>query len=84
MLRGRLPEGLRRTLHAGKVYYQAWEDYDATALLRAGRRTSTMLVDQGSADQFLEEQLHPHLLEEACREVDRSSICSVTPGGEVR
>jgi S-formylglutathione hydrolase len=25
-----------------------------------------ILVDQGLADQFLEQQLHPHLLEAAC------------------
>ena len=28
-----------------------------------------ILVDQGLADKFLEEQLHPHLLEAACAQV---------------
>ena len=27
-----------------------------------------ILVDQGMGDQFLEQELHPHLLEAACRE----------------
>ena len=28
-----------------------------------------ILVDQGLADKFLEEQLHPHLFEQACAKV---------------
>ncbi|HET9599556.1 MAG TPA: S-formylglutathione hydrolase [Anaeromyxobacteraceae bacterium] len=45
----------------------AWEEYDATALvLRRGWKGPPILVDQGTADQFLEAQLHPELLEEAC------------------
>ena len=44
----------------------AWAEYDATALVRSGATCSPILVDQGEDDQFLEAQLHPHLLEEAC------------------
>jgi S-formylglutathione hydrolase len=44
-----------------------WADWDATALIEAGRRLPPILIDQGLADQFLEQQLHPHLLEAACR-----------------
>ena len=44
----------------------AWAEYDATALVRSGAMCSPILVDQGEGDQFLEAQLHPHLLEEAC------------------
>ena len=43
-----------------------WAEWDATELVKAGRRTSRILVDQGTADQFLAGQLHPHLLEAAC------------------
>jgi S-formylglutathione hydrolase len=43
-----------------------WAAHDATALIAAGRRCPPLLVDQGEADQFLEAQLHPHLLEAAC------------------
>lgn len=49
-----------------------WADYDATALMKAGGDGSAragILVDQGLADNFLEGQLHPHLLEEACAAV---------------
>jgi len=46
---------------------QAWREYDATALIEDGARLPDLLVDQGTADTFLDEQLKPHLLEEACR-----------------
>ncbi|MGE3928357.1 MAG: S-formylglutathione hydrolase, partial [Lautropia sp.] len=45
----------------------AWRDYDATALIAArGWRGPKILVDQGTADNFLAEQLKPELLEAAC------------------
>lgn len=44
-----------------------WRDHDATALLEArGWKGPPLLVDQGSRDQFLESQLMPQLLVEAC------------------
>ena len=43
-----------------------WEDYDAVALVKKATRSLPMLIDQGSADQFLEEQLKPSLFIEAC------------------
>lgn len=45
----------------------AWRAYDACALIEDGARADALLVDQGAADQFLEDQLKPGLLEEACR-----------------
>jgi S-formylglutathione hydrolase len=45
-----------------------WRAYDATALIEdVGWRGPPILVDQGTADQFLDSQLKPALLEEACR-----------------
>lgn len=44
----------------------AWANHDACALIAGGARLPEILVDQGTADGFLEEQLRPHLLEEAC------------------
>ena len=44
----------------------AWTGHDATALIESGARCAPILVDQGEDDQFLEAQLHPHLLEQAC------------------
>ncbi|HEY9092501.1 S-formylglutathione hydrolase [Parasphingorhabdus sp.] len=43
-----------------------WRDYDACALIDAGARVDDILIDQGTADQFLEEQLKPELLVESC------------------
>jgi S-formylglutathione hydrolase len=48
---------------------QAWPAWDASALVRAGRRVAgPILVDQGTADQFLTRQLRPELFEAACAE----------------
>lgn len=44
----------------------AWRDYDAAELVRGARYAGNILVDQGRADPFLEEQLKPDLLREAC------------------
>ena len=44
----------------------AWREYDACALIAGGARLPDLLVDQGTADGFLENQLKPQLLEEAC------------------
>ena len=44
-----------------------WADYDATALVAAGRRTPAILLDQGLDDSFLATQLNIDLFEETCR-----------------
>lgn len=45
----------------------AWADYDATLLIKKlGWQGPPILVDQGTADQFLEAQLKPALLQSAC------------------
>src|SRR2546421_5846913 len=45
-----------------------WRDYDASALVESrGWKGPSLLVDQGTSDQFLESQLKPELLKEACR-----------------
>ena len=43
-----------------------WRAYDACALLDDGARLAEILVDQGSGDPWLTEQLKPELLEAAC------------------
>jgi S-formylglutathione hydrolase len=47
-----------------------WREYDACALIEDGARIPELLVDQGRADNFLDEQLKTHLLDEACRAAD--------------
>ena len=46
----------------------AWRAYDACALIADGARLPEILVDQGTADPFLADQLKPELLEAACRD----------------
>jgi S-formylglutathione hydrolase len=58
----------------------AWESYDATALVRSGRRTTRILIDQGSSDQFLEEQLRPQLFAEACEAAGQPFELRLQPG----
>lgn len=44
-----------------------WADYDATLLIQKhGWSGPELLIDQGTADQFLQEQLKPELLTAAC------------------
>jgi S-formylglutathione hydrolase len=43
----------------------AWRAWDATLLAADTAWRSEILVDQGTADEFLHEQLKPHLLQEA-------------------
>ena len=46
---------------------QAWAAYDTTCLLQTrGWSGPPILVDQGQADPFLETQLRPDLIEQAC------------------
>lgn len=47
-----------------------WVDYDTVQLVAKAEYHLPMLVDQGMADQFLEEQLRPELLETACRDAE--------------
>jgi S-formylglutathione hydrolase len=51
---------------------ERWRAHDATELVAGLTEASNgppILVDQGLADQFLENQLHPELLEAACARV---------------
>jgi S-formylglutathione hydrolase len=45
---------------------QAWRKHDAVALIDDGARVPEVLVDVGTDDAFLTEQLRPELLERAC------------------
>ena len=43
-----------------------WREYDSCALIEDGARLADILVDQGTADQFVDTQLKPELLVKAC------------------
>ena len=58
-------KALSRYLGADRA---AWRAADAVALIEDGARVPELLVDQGTADSFLERELKPELLEAACRD----------------
>lgn len=58
----------------------AWRAYDATALIEDGARLPGLLVDQGTADGFLADQLKPDLLEAACAAADIPLTLRRQPG----
>ena len=50
---------------------KTWRQYDVTALIEdKGWKGPEILVDQGSKDQFLQEQLKPELLLSACQQAN--------------
>ena len=50
-----------------------WKEYDACELIKAGKRaSSSLLVDQGLADEFLKEQLLSDNLKKVCSETDQA------------
>ena len=50
------------------AYRAAWSQYDATELVKAGHKfPNGILIDQGTADKFLADQLKPELLVSACK-----------------
>jgi S-formylglutathione hydrolase len=49
---------------------ETWKAYDATCLIEAGAEAMPLFIDQGTADEFLAEQLYPQNLQAACRARD--------------
>jgi S-formylglutathione hydrolase len=45
---------------------EAWKAYDATELVKSGMGDLPMLIDHGTGDEFLAEQLYPQDLHTAC------------------
>jgi S-formylglutathione hydrolase len=57
-----------------------WAEYDASVLVGARARGGTILVDQGTADKFLEQQLQPDSLIDACRRSGQRIDLRMQPG----
>jgi len=53
---------------------ESWKQWDATELVKAGAKPVPLLIDQGTGDEFLAEQLHPEALVEACCKRDNFPI----------
>jgi S-formylglutathione hydrolase len=58
----------------------AWQEHDATELVKSGARVDALLVDQGLADKFLAEQLNPDLFEAACASAGQPLTLRRHPG----
>jgi len=58
-----------------------WEQYDATALVKAGAKFSDILIDQGTADEFYDDkQLLPENFQAACNESNQSLTLRMQEG----
>lgn len=57
-----------------------WWEYDACALIENGARLPDLLVDQGTADGFLEEQLKTQLLVQACERAGQPATIRMQEG----
>lgn len=50
---------------------EKWKTYDATELVAKHRHPQTLLLDFGTQDKFLDDQLKPEFFENACRKADQ-------------
>jgi len=57
-----------------------WKAYDATELVSAAPSTAHILIDQGGADNFLDEQLRPEVFKDACTRVGQALTLNIRDG----
>lgn len=50
---------------------EVWRDYDACELVKKLKYRGNILIDQGTTDKYLVEQLKPELFKQACEEVNQ-------------
>ena len=58
----------------------AWRQHDACALIAGASERLPLLVDQGGADEFLDTQLRPQLLQAACEAAGHPLQLRIQPG----
>ena len=59
---------------------ETWKHYDTVDLIRAAKERVPLLVDQGLNDEFLETQLRPELLRNACDEANHPLTLNLRAG----
>jgi S-formylglutathione hydrolase len=59
---------------------EAWKAYDTVELVRRAQEKLPLLVDQGDADEFLQGQLKPELLQAAAAEAGHPLTLRLQPG----
>jgi len=57
-----------------------WAQHDACALVAGAGEKLPLLVDQGTADDFLDKELKPQLLEKACKNTNHPLTLRMQPG----
>ncbi|MBI1250746.1 MAG: S-formylglutathione hydrolase [Alphaproteobacteria bacterium] len=57
-----------------------WRAHDSVSLVEDGARVDALMVEQGSADPYLAEQLRPHLLQAACAKAGQQLTVTVREG----
>jgi len=57
-----------------------WRLHDAVALIQDGAKVPELLVDVGDADPFIEKELRPELLEQACATAGIPLMLRIQPG----
>lgn len=60
--------------------HEEWKRYDATELVLAGAEKIPLLIDHGTGDEFLEEQLYPQDLIDACNKMGFPIDLRMQPG----
>ena len=58
----------------------AWKAHDAVELVKVAKEKLPLLVDQGEADEFIDTQLRPQLLREACEAAGHPLTLRMQPG----
>lgn len=75
-----VPWGIKAFTHYLGEDRKTWQQYDAVALIQSGHRLPPLLIDQGAADEFLEPQLKPELLQQACHAAGCSLVLNLRAG----
>lgn len=76
----RVPWGEKAfTAYLGKDR-EAWKAWDASELIATAAERLPLLIDQGEADEFLESQLKPQWLREACERTGHPLRLRMRPG----
>ena len=57
-----------------------WLEYDSSEIIKASQTSLPLMIDQGSADQFLEDQLKPELLLQAAEKKNYPVIYNLREG----
>ena len=76
----RCPWGQKAFTHYLGNNVNQWRNYDASELVLTTRFPGSILIDQGGADKFLDNQLMPDVFEQACKTAGQPLILRRQPG----